>query len=270
MKLYIMTDLEGVAGVLNGRDFLYPESRYYDKARRLLTQEVNAAIEGFASGGFREFLVCDGHGAGAIDIELLDSRARLSRGWPKGAYPFCITREFDAMAYVGQHAKAGTPFSHLTHTGWWTLLNQTVNDLSVGEYGEGCLCAGELDVPAIFASGEKALCDEANALTPWVVTAAVLEGVIGGTGDELNAEQYERFHEGAIHLQPQAACDLIRNRAAEAAARFARDRSAFKPLKLKAPYRLVRTTRPNKDQPGVTKMFEHPDSVIELFRSRSL
>lgn len=43
-----MTDLEGVAGVINGSDWLCPTGRYYEVARRLLTQEVNAAIRAFA------------------------------------------------------------------------------------------------------------------------------------------------------------------------------------------------------------------------------
>src|SRR5687768_6227594 len=123
LNLFVMTDLEGVAGVINGRDYLGPSGRYYETARRLLTLEVNAAIEGFAVTGFEGFLVVDGHGEGAINIELLDSRARLARGIPTGSTaphgPWGLNDSFDAMAVVGQHAKAGTPLSHLTHTGWW-------------------------------------------------------------------------------------------------------------------------------------------------------
>jgi D-aminopeptidase len=33
MKLFIMTELEGVAGVINGSDWLYPTGRYYETAR---------------------------------------------------------------------------------------------------------------------------------------------------------------------------------------------------------------------------------------------
>ena len=54
-RLFIMTDLEGVAGVISGKDYLYPTGRYYETARRLLTEEVNAAIAGFAAAGFDDF-----------------------------------------------------------------------------------------------------------------------------------------------------------------------------------------------------------------------
>ena len=51
MKILMMTDLEGVAGILNFVAWCTPEGRYYDKAKRLLTQEVNAAAKGFFDGG---------------------------------------------------------------------------------------------------------------------------------------------------------------------------------------------------------------------------
>ena len=269
MKLFLMTDLEGVAGVINGADWLYPTGRYHENAKRLLTQEVNAAIDLFVAGGFDDILVCDGHGAGAINMELLDPRVRLIRGWPRNAYPFGLDRSFDAMAYVGQHAKAGTPFSHLTHTGWWTVLDQSINGVSVGEYGEGALCGGELGVPMIFASGEKAFCAEVAALTPWVLTVEVLEGTIGGTGDELNGEDYERFHEGAIHLHPTRARELIHTKAREAVDAFRTDRARFTPLKLDPPYRLERVLRPYQGKPGRTIQVGHPSSVIALLNNKA-
>lgn len=268
MKLFVMTDLEGVAGVLNGADWLYPSGRHHDAARRLLTCEVNAAVGAFHAGGFEEILVCDGHGEGAIDPEQLDPHARLIRGWSKEPYPFGMDRSFDAVAYLGQHAKAGTPFSHLTHTGWWNVRDQRINGRSVGEYGEGALCAGELGMPVIFAAGEKAFCAEAAALTPWVVSVPVLEGTIGGTGDELSGEEYERFHEGAIHLQPKRACEVIAAAAGEAAAAFRADRSRFKTLRLDPPYRLEREIRPYRGAPARVIRVSDPNSVINLLNHK--
>lgn len=37
MKIYIMTDLEGVAGVLDFENWCEPSSRYYEAAKELLT-----------------------------------------------------------------------------------------------------------------------------------------------------------------------------------------------------------------------------------------
>lgn len=268
MKIYIMTDLEGVAGVVNSADWLGPTSRYYETAKRLLTEEINSAIRGFIEGGFDEFVIADGHGHGGIDIELLDSRANLMRGWSKKPYPFGLDKSYSAAAFVGQHAKAGTEFSHLTHTGWWNCLDFAINGVSVGEYGQITLVAGELGIPVIFASGEKALCIEAQSLTPWVITAAVKEGTIGGTGSELSGEDYEHFHEGAIHLSPYKSRELIFAQAKYAAQEFQKNSSQFKPICLTPPYKLEQKFRPYKGKPATVITYDHPDSIISLLNSR--
>ena len=77
MKLFIMTDMEGIAGVMNVDEYLAPDARYYETARRLLTQSVNAAVAGFADHGFDEILVADAHGWGAINLELLDEQGNV-------------------------------------------------------------------------------------------------------------------------------------------------------------------------------------------------
>lgn len=265
MKLFIMSDLEGVAGVMNGRDYLTPQGRCYETACRLLTDEINAAVDGFAAGGFTEFHVADGHGQGAVDPAHLDPRAKRLRGWGPDPYPFGLDASFDAYAYVGQHAKAGTAFSHLTHTGWWDVLDQKINGRSIGEYGEGALCAGELNVPVIFASGELALCDEAQALTPWVTAVAVLRGTCQGTGNELSSEAYTDFHVGAEHMQPDAACQLIRAQAEATAKKFACDSELFKPLSIGGPFVLEKTFRGTVGRDAMVKRFHHQSSIIALF-----
>ena len=53
MKIYVMTDMEGVAGVVSSVDYCYPDARYYEVGRTLTTQEANAAIEGALEAGLR-------------------------------------------------------------------------------------------------------------------------------------------------------------------------------------------------------------------------
>lgn len=80
MRIYLMTDLEGVAGVRNFEEWTGPGKPYYALAQKLLTREVNAAIDGFFAGGTEFVLVEDGHGPGATDITRLDPRVELLRG----------------------------------------------------------------------------------------------------------------------------------------------------------------------------------------------
>ena len=145
MRIYIVTDLEGVAGVLDFENWCLTNSRYYEQAKDLLTREVNAAVEGFIEGGADEALVCDGHGYGGINPTILHPAARLDRNWPPDKpYPINLDREFAGVAWIGQHPKAGTVGGHLCHTGSFAVRDLAINGLSVGEFGQMALCAGEL------------------------------------------------------------------------------------------------------------------------------
>jgi len=264
MKILLMTDLEGVAGVSDYDNWCCPESRFYDTACRLLTEEINAAVEGFLEGGATYVQVADGHGYGGIDIERLDSRVEYARGWPQ-AWPFGLDDSYDGVAWVGQHAKASSEFAHLCHTQSFGYIDLTVNRVSIGEFGQLCLCAAELGVPAIFASGDLALTCEAEALVPGIVTCAVKRGLMPGTGEECTAEEYRRRNQAAVHVPPARARVLIRE-AAEAAVR--RAASSPPPLPLLAPpfERVARFRPEEKGQPQTISRESHPTSVIELMR----
>ncbi len=245
LKVYIMTDLEGVAGVMNSTDYIYPESRYYENAKALLTREVNAAVEGFFAAGAGEIVVHDGHGHGGINIELLDSRAKLQRGWhgPGGAYPFGLDMGYDVYACVGQHPKAGTEYGHICHTGSFEVLDYSVNGISVGEFGQQVLLAGQYGVTPIFASGCLAFTKEARALVPGIETVAVKEGITPGSGAECSAKAYEYRNWGAIHLQPQKARELISEGACRALRRFCSAPESFRPPKILPPFSKIEIYR---------------------------
>ncbi len=47
MKVYILSDLECVAGVINFTDYCRTETgKFYEHAKELVTLEVNAAVDG--------------------------------------------------------------------------------------------------------------------------------------------------------------------------------------------------------------------------------
>lgn len=261
MKVFIMTDLEGVAGVLNRQDFVLWDSRYYEKAKDLLTLEVNAAVEGFSEAGATEILVADGHGAGAIQPELLDERAMLIRGFPD-PYPFGLTADFDVAATVGQHAKAGTPYAHICHTGSQHVIDFTVNGISIGEFGQMALCAGELGIPMIFGAGDYAFCREAEELAPGIETVAVKRGLVPGTGDECTFEEYRNRNHAAIHVSPAKSRNMIKEGAFKALKRFTADRSGFTVLRFTPPYEAVIKYRPGEGRSARTAVKRHDSSVI--------
>ena len=265
MKIYIMTDLEGVAGVINAEDWTYATGRYYESAKELLTDEVNAAVDGFCAAGADAIMVADGHGPGAINPVRLDPRAQLMRGWPTG-WPLLLDASYDAVAWVGQHAKAGTEYSHLTHTQSFGYIDISINGVSIGEFGQFAMCASELGVRSIFAAGERALCREAEALVPGIATVEVKYGTAPGVGAELDAAAYGRFHTAAVRLHPDKACALIRAGAKKALAGLKariRKNPRHGLIRLTPPFVRVMRLREKKDaHPRSIDRATHPTSVI--------
>lgn len=62
-KVLVGTDMEGVAGLTSLPNHAWADGRYYDHARRLMTAEVNAAVEGLLDADVEDILVVDGHGS---------------------------------------------------------------------------------------------------------------------------------------------------------------------------------------------------------------
>ena len=269
MKLAIMTDLEGVAGVINSTDWIYGNSKYYETAKELLTKEVNAAVDGFFAAGADEIVVLDGHGGGAINGLLLDSRAELQRGWGKGPWPLGLDDGYDAIAWVGQHPKAGAAFGHLCHTQDFDVIDCTINGISVGEFGQAMFTAQQFGVVPIFASGCVAFTKEAQALVPGIETVAVKRGLMEGSGDECDYNQYEHRNWAAIHKHPEVARKLIRDGAYSALLRFRANPTSFVPTELSAPYTRTYVLRPRGDQPGSSNTVSHPTDFVAMMNSTS-
>jgi D-amino peptidase len=262
LRIYLMTDMEGVAGILDFESWCHPGARYYDLGKEFLTGEVNAAVDGFFAGGATAVLVADGHGCGAISPKHLDPRAELMRGWPTG-YPLGLDESrYDALAWVGQHAKAGTEKAHLAHTQGFGYLDLSVNGISIGEFGQVVLCGGQLGVPAIFAAGDLAFTREAADLVPGIETVAVKRGTRVGTGDELDEEAYARRNLAAIHLQPEKARAEVREGALRALRRFRR--KPFGLVCLKPPYKRVAIFRSRGGGPKTISRESHPNDLCAL------
>ncbi|MBI2298920.1 MAG: M55 family metallopeptidase [Armatimonadetes bacterium] len=181
MQVYIITDLEGVAGVC-----LFEQTRPPDaveaellRARRLLTGEVNAAVQGCLDGGAERVVVNDGHGGGfSILPEELHEATELVHGRERPNILPGLDESFDAVILLGYHAMYGTPTGILHHTqsskswaGYW------INGELMGEIGQMAILAGTYGLPVIAVTGDLAACDEAAALLgPDLVTVAVKEG----------------------------------------------------------------------------------------------
>src|ERR1700675_4462564 len=76
-SVFMITDAEGVAGVCR-QDQTDPKD---NEMRQLLTGEINAAVEGFLSGGADEVVVWDGHdGSQTLSALTIHPKAKLIMG----------------------------------------------------------------------------------------------------------------------------------------------------------------------------------------------
>jgi len=81
--IYISADMEGVTGVTHSQDVI-PGRPQYERFRRFLTADMNAAIEGASQAGATNFLVNEAHdGMRNILLEDLDRRAEVIVGQHK-------------------------------------------------------------------------------------------------------------------------------------------------------------------------------------------
>ncbi|MDR1272227.1 MAG: M55 family metallopeptidase [Clostridiales Family XIII bacterium] len=158
MKIFISADMEGISGVTH-RDQIVPGTGEYDRGRKLLTRDVNAAIKGALEAGVDEILVNDSHGSMRnILIEELHPAARLITGFPKPLLMMeGIDESFAGAVFIGYHAMAGA-YGTLSHTiSGATFASVRINDKAYGETGLNAAVAGHFGIPLIAVSGDDCL-----------------------------------------------------------------------------------------------------------------
>jgi D-amino peptidase len=192
MKIYIMTDLEGVAGVIDWedrKDESAPNIIKRQRYARLLAGEVNAAVEGCFSAGATEVLVEDAHGSGyTIDYELLDPRAKVFHGYKRNRIMPSLDASFDAMLMVGAHAMARTKGAVLYHTMSADTREIRLNGKPVGEFAIFAFIAGAFGVPTLMITGDTAACREGRKLIPGLVAVEVKKGFTRYSAESLSKE----------------------------------------------------------------------------------
>ena len=179
MKIYIVTDNEGLSGV-SGANYISPDRGRADlvaAARKLLADEINACVEGCFRGGASEVIVRDGHGDGQnVTRTMIDPRADLICGSTPGTL-LADLDGCDGLILLGYHAKAGTPGAVCEHTmSSLTWQNLWINGRLTGEIGICAYVAGEHNVPVIMVSGDDKTCAEAAEWLPCAVTCQVKKG----------------------------------------------------------------------------------------------
>lgn len=107
MKILISVDIEGVAGVFSLEQTRAGNAEY-ERARRLMTEEANAAIRGAFAAGATEVLVNDSHGHFRNLLpDLLDPRAKAVQGKPRYLGMMSgLEQGCKAVLMIGYHSRA--------------------------------------------------------------------------------------------------------------------------------------------------------------------
>jgi D-amino peptidase len=184
MRVLIMTDMEGVSGIVVW-DQVNSGAPMFEEGRRLYTEEINAAVRGARAAGATQVVVVDCHGAGgphtfnSLVPELLDPGCEWVAHHPWSRYTELLEEGADACLLVGMHAKAGTPDGVMCHTvsstSWRSLR---FNETFVGEIGINAALCGAYGCPVLMVTGDEATCKEARELLGAdLTTVAVKKGL---------------------------------------------------------------------------------------------
>jgi D-amino peptidase len=186
-KLFISVDMEGISGI-SGSDQLSAAGAEYTRSRRLMADDVNAAIRGAREGGATEILVNDSHGSMRnLRAEDLEPGVRLiSHSFKASGMMEGLDESFDAAIFVGYHAKAGSPVGVFAHTGSGVVADVRVNGRSLGEGGLNTLVAASYGVPVVLVTGDD------------VAVKEVLETATGARGVVVKRAINQR----AVELRP--------------------------------------------------------------------
>lgn len=205
MKVYISADMEGISGVV-ASSHISPGEKEYERFRKLMTAEVNAAIRGALAGGATLVVVNDAHaGMTNILVEELHPDAQLITGSPKPLSMMQgIEEGFDGAFFVGYHARAGTANAILDHTWTGIVVDLQVNGKPLGELGLNAALAGACGVPVVLVTGDQAIVEEARSLLSEVEGVAVKEGVGRNAARSLTPAVAQRLIEQAAERAVRA------------------------------------------------------------------
>jgi D-amino peptidase len=202
MRVYLSVDMEGIAGIVHV-DQTRRTGHDYDRARRWMTSEANAAVSGAFDGGATSVVVNDSHGdMRNLVLDGLDERAEVISGSLK-AYSMVqgVGPEFQVALFVGYHAGAASTGGILDHTYAGNVVARCrVGGRDWNETAINAAVCGLHGVPVGLVTGDSTTCGQARELLGDIETVAVKEAYSRYAARSLSlATARRKVRDGAVH-----------------------------------------------------------------------
>lgn len=181
MKVYISVDAEGISGIFHLGQVM-PSNKEYAFTRRMMVNDINAAVEGAYQAGAEQVIVNDAHNRGDnLLIDQLDPRVDLISGMMRplgmaqGAELGC-----DAALLIGYHRRKGAKgvISHSLSYG--SMVEMFINGKVASEHDLIGYCLGAYGVPVVFLSGDDLVSADARESIPGVYTVETKVAIANG------------------------------------------------------------------------------------------
>lgn len=211
MKVFLSVDMEGISGLVRWMD-VSSQGIDFERNRRLMTLDANAAVDGAFAAGATEMVVEENHGVEDLCVLLMDEidpRCRVVRGAgrPGATTMSALDEGCDLLFFVGHHASAGSWPGIMAHTisgGRFSLVR--IAGKTVGETDLFTIRAGEVGVPVGLVTGDQVLIEQLRKRVPNVEAVEVKKALGRQAGDVIPPPRArELIREGAARAVERAA-----------------------------------------------------------------
>jgi D-amino peptidase len=202
-KIYISVDMEGISGI-SGDDQVNAGGAEYGRSRKLMAEDLNAAVRGAIEAGATDILVNDSHGGqrNLLPEDVHPTARLISHSFKRHGMMEGLDDTFDAAIFIGYHAKADAPRGLFAHTGTGVLRDLQINGRSVGEGGMNAALAAWYGVPVVLVTGDDTAIAEVKESVPAVRGVAVKRAI------NVRAVELKPLQQARQEIQ-QAARDAI-------------------------------------------------------------
>jgi len=202
LKIYIITDLEGISGVYKFAQTREKDTPLNIQACEYFMEDVAAVVRGLRDAGATKVVVLDGHGSQAVIPHRMVPGATYVTGRPRpGAGNLTsLDSTFSGVIMLGFHAMMGTPDGVLNHTQSSKTENRYwYNGVESGELAQNAAIAGHFGIPPIMVTGDEATCREArNFFGEQCITVSVKRGLAREAAELYPFEETRKaLYEGA-------------------------------------------------------------------------